>query len=145
MLKKQLWTTCQETTHQQGIEHRAATIYRKLIKRAKQAALYGECELSVTVPLHHDEYVEMAVLKRLAKDGLHVNARGAISWKPSAEEEQVPLLTARELVQAGYNPGDGDLFKRILQSLQKAIARGEVRNDLLQAQIIWVNEHFKKV
>ena len=110
----------------------------------KQAALYGESELSVTVPLHPDEYVQLAVLKKLAKDGLHVNARGTISWKPLAEEEQVPILTARELVQAGYNPGDGDLFKRILQALQKAIVRGEVRNDLIQAQIIWVNEHFAK-
>jgi hypothetical protein len=110
----------------------------------KQAALYGETHIMCPLPLHPDEYVELQVLKLLAKDGLCINAQGAISWKPTIEEEQIPLLTARELVQAGYNPGDGDLFKRILQGLQTAIARGEVRNDLLQAQIIWVNENFQK-
>lgn len=143
MLKKQLWITCQQTTHQESIEHRAATIYRKLVKKMRQAALYGETEIQAP-PTHPDEYVQLAFLKMLHKAGLAINAHGYISWKPTPAEEEIPILTARELVQAGYDPSDGDLFKRILHALQQAIARGEVRNDLLQAQVIWVNENFDK-
>ena len=143
MLKKQLWLTSQNISQKDAIENQAATIYIKLIKQMKQAALYGRTECPAPPIDTLDSYVKDAVIRLLARDGLTIN-RGVISWKPRPQEEQIPLLTARELVQAGYNPGDGDLFNQILQKLREAIARGEVSNDIIQGQIIWVNEHFKK-
>lgn len=143
MLKKQLWVISQQTSHQEAIEYQAKVLYRKFVKEMKRAAHCGQTEIQAPTP-HPDDYVQGFFLQMLQKDGLHVSPNGTVSWQPSASEEQVPILTARELVQAGYNPADGDLFKRILHALNQAIARGEVRNDLIQAQLIWVREHFKK-
>ena len=143
MLKKQLWTTCQQTSHQETVENRAATIYRKLVKRMKQAANYGETELEAPPP-HENEYVQTALERMLCRDGLFINTNGIISWKPLPAEEQIPVLTARDLIQAGYDPSDGDLFRRILFKLKEAIVRGEVPHDVLQAQIVWVSANFRK-
>lgn len=136
MLKKQLWVISQQTSHQEAIEYEAKIKYRKFVKEMKRAAHCGRHEIAAPVDCSD------AFLQMLHKDGLQVSASGTVSWRPSASEEEVPVLTARELVQAGYNPADGDLFKRILHALNQAIARGEVRNDLVQAQLLWVRQHF---
>ncbi len=136
MLKKQLWVISQQTSHQEAIEYEAKIMYRKFVKEMKRAAHCGRHEIQAP-----SEYSD-AFLKMLHKDGLYISESNTVSWRPSASEEEMPVLTARELVQAGYNPADGDLFKRILHALNEAIARDEVRNDLVQAQLIWVREHF---
>ena len=56
----------------------------------------------------------------------------------------VPKLTGRELIQMGYNPAENDLFRRIMWDLSDAISRGEVQEDVLDSQILWVKEHWEK-
>lgn len=144
MLKQRLWFTCQNISHREAQENRAHTIYRKLVKRMRQAALYGESDLEVgTINCDDDESIMDHLNILLAKEGLYID-NGRISWKPSPSEEVIPKLTGRELIQAGYNPADGDLFARILRGLKEAIIRGEVKNDIIQGQIVWVNKHFPK-
>ena len=105
----------------------------------KRAALYGETEIEFIPP--DDEYVTKQISILLFKDGFTLDGT-ILSWKPLPESQIVPLLTTRELIQAGYDPSDGDLFKRILDGLKTAIIKGQVSNDVIQGQIVWVNEHF---
>lgn len=66
----------------------------------------------------------------------------SIDWKPSAEEEFVTLLTARDLNVMGYSMNDKTLFMNIHKQLRDAISLGEVSNTSLDAQKAWVRRNF---
>jgi hypothetical protein len=65
-----------------------------------------------------------------------------VSWKDlSVEKHKYPLINARDLVQAGYDPSQGDLFKRILVKLKFAILDGKA-GDTKQSQMSWIKKNF---
>ena len=61
-----------------------------------------------------------------------------MSWILTPEEQKIPIITARELLEAGYKVDD---LGKILKILKTAKARGEVA-DTLQAELIWIKQKF---
>ena len=118
----------------------AQEIYRRLVKKMRHAALLGEMQMTVS-PVTGFPQTELE--KLLRADGLEWKwfTNGLIIyWKPF--DPQMPRITARELIQMGYNPSEGDLFKRILDELRRAIAEGRVTNQTADGQIKWVRQMF---
>jgi len=115
-----------------------------MTKEMKRVALYGEHEIQFSPPLTNDENVLKSLKLMFLKDGLSPTEDWCVSWKPLPNEMIIPLLSARDLVSMGYDPSEGDLFRRILNALRKAIAAEEVGNELIQAQIVWVKRNFPK-
>lgn len=139
-MQKQLYATALAIDYETGLDNEANEIYRKMVKKMRRAALSGEFEISWPKPVGQPNLVKR--LERLMeRDELHFYASWIISWK-RAEAGVLPRLTSRELVQMGYNPGDGDLFKRILDQLRQAIADGRVSSQTLDGQIKWVKQAF---
>ena len=65
-----------------------------------------------------------------------------ISWKTQKQNQQQQInITTRDLIQAGYDPSEGDLFKRILVKLQFAILEGKVGISK-QSQLSWIKRNF---
>lgn len=139
MINEQLFTTANALSHEECIINQAEFIYRKIIKKCKQQALFGNMEVTVDFVSKNDQVLRH-VIKLLKDQNLHIGEGNVISWSKS---RIVPRLTSRHLVEMGYNPANGDLFRQILDSVRMAIAKGMVSNELIDGQIQWVKEHFR--
>lgn len=142
-MKGQLWYTCKNVTPQQAAENRARFVMRKIEKRFRQEALCGVSDFTFSLDQIPQDVRDL-IEARLISEGMTPLIAGevwTISCKP-LPHEMLPLLTARELVQMGYNPAEGNLFERILEGLRKAIKEGQIRGDYKDGQIAWVKEKY---
>jgi hypothetical protein len=154
MIKNTLWLKCCHVSHEESLDQMARSLYEKLMKKINTLASWGYSEftfepgeLSLFKYIHIDlhETVKTRLYKLFTEKSLAVKMDEevwTVFWKPTPSESKVPRLTSRDLIQAGYNPAQGALFKEILEGLRGAILRNEVSNDTLQANLIWVKERF---
>lgn len=151
-MKTQLWVTCCHVSHEESVDQMAQSVFKKIYKKIRTFAGWGYADVAIFLPelklfkfIHPDlhETVRTRALNLFKEQSFaikDVDGLWYISWRPS--ESKVPRLTSRDLIQAGYNPAHGTLFKDILQGLRTAILKEEVSNDTLQANLIWVKENF---
>jgi hypothetical protein len=154
-MKNNLWITSCHVTHEESLNQMALSLFEKIHKTMKTLARWGYSEITINLSemklftyIHPDlhEQVRERLLKILNERSFFVKICNPtdwiIYWKPLPTESKVPRLTSRDLIQAGYNPAQGSLFSDILQGLRTAILKGEVSNDTLQANLLWVKEKF---
>lgn len=141
-MNEQLFAVANSLTLQDCINNEAEYIYRKIIKHCRRQALFGKMEIELSPFLPQDLQVLSKVMDLLNQQGLKIRNDNRLSW---GRTMVTPRLTARHLVEMGYNPAEGDLFKRILDSVRTAIVKGLISNEVIDGQIQWVKEHFSNV
>lgn len=154
MIKNNLWLKSCHVSHEESLNQMAQSLYEKIMKKMNILALWGYSdftfepnELKLFKYIHTDlhETIKERLCKLFTEKAFIVkigSKEWTIFWKPTPNESKVPRLTSRDLIQAGYNPAQGTLFKDILEGLRGAILRDEVSNDTLQANLLWVKEKF---
>ena len=151
-MKNNLWITSCHVTHEESLNQMAISLFEKIHKTMKTLARWGYSEMKLNFLemklfnyIHPDlhEQVRDRLVKVFHERSFTVNTKDwIVYWKPLPNESKVPRLTSRDFIQAGYNPAQGSLFNDILQGLRTAILKGEVSNDTLQANLLWVKEKF---
>jgi len=53
-------------------------------------------------------------------------------------------ITSRDLIAMNYNPADGDLFRKILETLTEHVKKSGPDAETYQSQIVWIKENFPK-
>jgi hypothetical protein len=140
-------------------------LIRKMYKHMERIACYGSTQIVFDMKPHETTFKEKGVVfdknlscyiqpfgrekvlgmlkKRLSHLTLVIMDEERfwlISWKTQQQHCNV-VVTTRDLVQAGYDPAQGDLFKRILIKLQFAILDGKV-GETKQSQLSWIKREF---
>lgn len=67
-----------------------------------------------------------------------------IKWdEVKTANEIVVLITTRDLIQLGYNPANGSLFRDILDQLKLGLIKKEIK-ETKQHQLLWIKKNFPK-
>lgn len=114
---------------------------------------FNKCHLStwndvVTRVLKEESEQDMALAHLetfCIREGLFPKINNRIwlfEWKKPQQELTMPRITTRDLISMGYDPAQGDLFKRILNRLRRAIEVNEVSGESELAQRQWIRKHF---
>jgi hypothetical protein len=154
--KKLLQELSNDVPHEEVLRKIAIDSYGKLMKHLKNIAVYGykETRMNIIATLRPMKNIPntSGVLRYIRemlvqvgnfqeKDDFLLEENGDlwISWK---EPKRIPVLTARDLVQAGYDPGKQERFRVMLEAVRTALIRGELENDLVSTQVAWIRKRF---
>jgi hypothetical protein len=165
MEKKLNLYSFENNSEESQLKNLCSDLLRKMFKHMERVACYGSTQAVFDMKPHETTYKEKGiifdknlsyhlqqfgrekVLGMLKKRLSHLTLVEMdeerfwlISWK-TQQQEKYTILTARDLVQAGYDPSQGDLFKRILVKLQFAILDGKV-GETKQSQLSWIKRNF---
>lgn len=157
--------TFENNTEEVQLNNLCSELIQKMIKHMERFACYGQTQvvfdmkpqeitfkekgividknLPYLLQLFNREKVLGILKERLSHLTLVITDEERfwlISWKTQKLNINIRVM-ARDLIQAGYKPSEGDLFKRILVKLQFAILEGKV-GDSKQSQLSWIKRHF---
>ena len=135
----------QNKHHEEILKEMAHNLYSEILNICKTAANYGRREIII-------DLTELPTFRWITDDKVYqyldeelgnlLKSKNMpmyhMSWILTAEEQKIPIITARELLEAGYKVDD---LGKILKILKTAKARGEVA-DTLQAELIWIKQKF---
>lgn len=147
-MKGQLFNLSHSMGHEEVLKEIAMDLYHDMIKQCKKAAKYGNNEIEINVTTlktykwTEDEKIYQHLNSMLSKESLLkkiVFPVYLLSWLLSPEEEKMPRVTTRDLVDAGYRP---EQFGTILKGLKTAMVNGYTVGNL-QSELIWVKNNFK--
>lgn len=142
-----LYQYASEIKHEERISKLAKDLYSEIMSKCEKAAGYGLYEVDVHLnQFKTTEFIDkdckkkvLSIVSVLLKD-LKITNDWKISWIEC--NNTIPTITARELVDMGYNPAEGDLFARILNGIKVAMIHGSVTNSTIQSQKVWVKNNF---
>lgn len=155
-IKQKLYMITTDTTHENGLEKIATDCFNDLVNRMQQMASYGLLKHNfplnfVYIPKGCDDRVMYYFKKKLELAGFKPEdyqitgqEQIEICWKPPSHDVRIPRVTARDLIQAGYDPANQALFGRILKGLREALMNGQVSSESVNAQIFWVKTQFSE-
>ena len=153
-IKQKLYFITTDTTHENGLEKIAVDCYNDLLTQMQQIASYGLLKYTfklkfVYIPKGCEDRVMHYFIKKLESAGFKPedyqiagNETIEICWKPPSHDIRIPRVTARDLIQAGYDPADQALFGRILKGLREALGNGQVSSESVTAQLYWIKENY---
>lgn len=165
-LQTHLWHITGQVLQEEALRIVARETYEECTNYMRRLAHLGLWEARILLPAnpqgeadvppswvrfvrHFDPHHQTRVFKYLKQlfhqDGLYPVLNDdvwMVTWKKDSKETIHVRLTARDLVQMGYNPANGDLFNRIMYALRGAIIDGQVHPESVEAQKDWVREHY---
>lgn len=128
--------TAYTTSHEQAQLNRATDEFNRLKALCEREARYGNYTLTVE-PVH----LSPQLIQMLRDAGIYEAQVPPIGVKLSwIRPNRTPLLTGRDLIDAGYSYND---LGTIHEALTRAIAEGRVAHTI-QAELFWVKEYMKR-